>query len=102
MPAAGAAGVFATRALAAALLLAAGLAAMFLLPNRWWAIALLAVILGAAWEWSALAGYGRVGRWIFSGTIFCLSVALYLAADAGHAVGALVPIETAVYIAGCA
>ena len=58
--------MLATRVITAVLLLAACIAAMFLLPNGWWAAALLVVILGAAWEWSTLAGYGRVGRWVTS------------------------------------
>ena len=101
MAAAGAAGMLATRAVTAALLLAACIAAMFLLPNGWWAAALLMVILGAAWEWSTLAGYGPAGRWIFCGVIVALAVASYLAVDAGGMIAPDVELEFAVYLAGC-
>ena len=94
--------MLATRVITAVLLLAACIAAMFLLPNGWWAAALLVVILGAAWEWSTLAGYGRVGRWVFCGMIFFLAIAIYLAADAGCVIAPNVELEFVVYVAGCA
>jgi len=101
MPAAGAAGMLATRVITAALLLGACIAALFLLPNGWWAAALLVVILGAAWGWGTLAGYGRVGRWVFCGVIFFPAIAIYLAADAGRVIAPDVELEFAVYVAGC-
>src|SRR5262245_63408877 len=100
MPAAGAAGVLAARFMTAALLLAVCTTGMFLLPNRWWAAALLLVTAIAAWEWGVLAGYGRVLRWTFCVAIFFLAVAIYLATDAGRVMVIQdVDLEFAVYAA---
>ncbi len=63
---------------------------------------LLVVILGAAWEWSTLAGYGRVGRWVFCGMILFPAIAIYLATDAGCVIAPNVELEFVVYVAGCA
>jgi phosphatidate cytidylyltransferase len=101
MPAAGAAGVLAARFITAALLLAVCIAAMFWLPNQWWAAALLVVTAAAAWEWGALAGYGRVLRWIFCGAILFLAVGIYLAIDARRVIVPDVELEFAVYMAAC-
>ncbi len=41
------------------------LAAMFLLPNSWWSIALVAPLLVAGHEWARLAGFGRMAEVVF-------------------------------------
>ena len=51
-----------TRVLTAALVLPPLLAAMFLLPNEAWSLALLAPLLIAGYEWAQLAGFGRGAR----------------------------------------
>ena len=50
------------RVLSAAVVLPLFLAAMFLLPNSWWSIALLAPLWVAAHEWARLAGFSRNGE----------------------------------------
>src|SRR5260221_7270741 len=55
-----------TRVLAALVLLAVFLSALFLLPRSGW-IAFCALFVGlSAWEWGALAGFAAVGRLIYS------------------------------------
>ncbi|MDH5536268.1 MAG: phosphatidate cytidylyltransferase [Betaproteobacteria bacterium] len=68
------------RIITAALLLPLFVAALFYLPNRYWAVLLLAVLLLAAWEWCALAGFEPVTRWIFAGTVLASCIGLLLAA----------------------
>lgn len=80
-------------------LLALCLAALFLLPNGWWAAVLLAVILWAGWEWGALAGYGTAARWSFCAAVVVSGFAIYPAAATGTEFGASV--ELAVYAAAC-
>lgn len=54
------------RIVTALILFLALLAALFLLPNRLWALLLAGVLTLAAHEWGGLAGYGRLGRWGFA------------------------------------
>ena len=83
------------RVITGVILLALCIAAMFLLPNAWWAAAVLAVVVRAGWEWGALAGYGVAARWTFCGAILISGIAIY----AGTVMAARV--ELAVYAAGC-
>lgn len=56
--------------LATALVLLAGfIAAALWLPNRWWAVLLLAVLAVASLEWAALAGIRGVRRVLYVGTL---------------------------------
>ncbi len=75
------------RIITAAVLLPLFIAALFYLPNRYWAVLLLAVLLIAAWEWCALAGFGRAGRGIFVGAVLaaCLGLLLVARPPAGAA-----------------
>jgi len=73
---------------------------VFLLPNLWWAAALLAVMLLAAWEWGALGGYGILARWLFCGAVVVCAVALYSATGAKNST--LADAELLVYAGSCA
>jgi phosphatidate cytidylyltransferase len=53
------------RILSVAVVLPLFVAAMFLLPNSWWSIALLAPLLVAGHEWARLAAFGRSGEALF-------------------------------------
>ena len=54
-----------TRIYTAAVLLLLFCGALFGLPQWGWALALLPLMLGAAWEWGALAGLGAGLRWVY-------------------------------------
>jgi phosphatidate cytidylyltransferase len=58
-----------TRVLTVAVLLPLLLGALFLLPNLYWGLLILGVIVAAGWEWSALAGYSARGR-----ALFCIAL----------------------------
>jgi phosphatidate cytidylyltransferase len=64
--------MLATRILTAAVLIPLTLAALFLLPPRAFGVVLLAVVLVAAYEWSRLAGFGRVAGATFLGGVLLL------------------------------
>lgn len=53
------------RILTVAVALPLFLAAMFLLPNSWWSIVLVAPLLVAGHEWARLAGLGRISEVMF-------------------------------------
>jgi phosphatidate cytidylyltransferase len=89
--------MFATRLLTAAILLAAALAAIFLLRNEWWTALLLPVLAIAGWEWGALAGYGHPARGAFCAVLAASGIALAAAARAYPLAG----FELAVYGLGC-
>jgi phosphatidate cytidylyltransferase len=93
--------MLATRFLTAAILLAICIAALFLLPNRWWAVALLLVFLRAAWEWSALVGCGRAAQVAFCSVMAVSAIAIFLAAEAGSVIAPRVEIELVVYAIAC-
>ena len=57
------------RVLTVAILLPLLMAALFLLPNLYWGLLLIAVIAVAGWEWGRLAGYAVRGRIAFCATI---------------------------------
>lgn len=68
------------RIVTAAWLLPLFVSALLYLPNRYWAVLVLAISLIAAWEWCALAGFGRAGRWFFAITMLALCLSSLLAA----------------------
>jgi len=76
------------------------LAALFLLPNLYWSIALGGLMAVAAWEWARLAGYELPGRVFFTLLLAAATVSislwehsethpLLIHAPAGHAMYAL-------------
>ena len=85
------------RILTGVTLLAACLAAIFLLPNHWWAALTLAVFVRAAWEWGELAGYGRAARWGYCAVVLVSAVAIYAVSEAGSVVAPHVELEIVVY-----
>jgi phosphatidate cytidylyltransferase len=88
-----------TRLATALVLLAACIAALFLLPAWLWAVLLLAVLAIAAWEWGALAGFGNALRLGYALIIVGSAAAIGLAIAAG--IGRSGAVETAVYGASC-
>jgi phosphatidate cytidylyltransferase len=58
--------MFPARLATAVVLLAACVSALLWLPNGGWTVLLLAVLLGAAWEWGGLAGLARGARWTYA------------------------------------
>ena len=89
------------RIFTAAVLLAACIAAMFLLAPFWWSVLLLAVLLAAGNEWAGLAGYGRGGRWLFCGVLLLSAIAVGWAVSAETAAAPGAGVEMAVYGASC-
>lgn len=65
-----------TRILTAAVLLPLVIGAIVYLPNRYWAVLLVAAALAGSWEWSRLARFGRAGRWGFTGIVLASCLAL--------------------------
>jgi phosphatidate cytidylyltransferase len=61
--------MFPARLATAVVLLAACISALLLLPNRWWSALLAPILLAAAWEWGALAGFQRAARWAYAGSV---------------------------------
>jgi phosphatidate cytidylyltransferase len=61
----------------AAILLAACIGAMFVLPTAWWSLLLVAILLGAGYEWGGLAGYGRAARGAFCFVLLGSAAALH-------------------------
>ncbi len=54
------------------------LAALFLLPNIWWSVAMLALLLVAAHEWSKLCAFGRIGEVAFLAAIVLACALLWV------------------------
>ena len=65
-----------TRILTAAVLLPLIVGGLLYLPNRYWAVLLIAVLLAGCWEWAHLARFGRAGRWAFAGIVLASSLGL--------------------------
>jgi phosphatidate cytidylyltransferase len=84
-----------TRLATAIVLLAACISAMLLLPNIWWTLLLLPVLLAASREWGTLAGLTRASSWGFAGTVTVIAGLVGLLA-AQTAVA-----EKVIYGAGC-
>ncbi len=61
--------MFIARLATAVILLAACVAGIFFLPNRWWTGLLLPVLAVASWEWAVLAGFSGPRRWVFAGLV---------------------------------
>ena len=71
--------------LATAFVLLAGFAtAAVWLPNRWWAVLMLAALAASAWEWGALTGIRGVQRGLYVGV---LVVSAWVVGFAAHGVG---------------
>lgn len=69
-----------TRVVTAALALVAFAAALFLLPQMWWALFLLFMLSIGGWEWAALAGFQRGMRAVYAGFLCVCALALFFAA----------------------
>jgi len=76
-----------TRVVTALILASAVLAGLFLLPARWWALALLVVVALAAAEWARLAVRSTLGRWLFISGVVGAGLALVFTPAAGFAGG---------------
>jgi phosphatidate cytidylyltransferase len=76
-----------TRVVTALILASAVLAGLFLLPPRWWALALLVVVALAAAEWARLAVRSALGRWLFVAGVVGAGLALVFAPTAEFAGG---------------
>jgi phosphatidate cytidylyltransferase len=75
-----------TRVLTAVVLIAAVLAALFLLPSRGWGFVGLAIIALAAHEWARLIGLASAARIVFVGAVIAIGLVL-LTGSAGFARG---------------
>ena len=93
--------MLAARIITGAILVTASIAALFLLTNLWWSCALLAVMVLAAWEWGALAGYGFAARGLLCSAVFAGALALYWAATTGATISGI-SVECLAYAAGAA
>lgn len=68
-----------TRIFTALVLMVGFLAALFFLPDLYWSLLLLVLILIGLWEWASMAKFSRYGRWAYviisllSGLLFCFS-----------------------------
>ena len=85
--------MFTARLATAVVLLAACISALLWLPNGWWTIFLLPVLLVAGWEWGGLAGLGRGARWGYAILLVAMAGAVWAGAAAQPAV------ETGLYVA---
>jgi phosphatidate cytidylyltransferase len=92
------------RILTVAVVLPLLLAAMFLLPNAWWSIALVAPLLVAGHEWARLGGFERGAEAAFLATLLAGCAFLWLIAiPAAQRPGNTAPAaERAVYALGIA
>src|SRR5688572_4732247 len=70
--------MFSARLATAVVLLAACVSALLLLPNHWWSALLVPILLAAAWEWGALAGFQRAARWAYSGSMVASTVLAWI------------------------
>jgi phosphatidate cytidylyltransferase len=66
--------MLASRILTAAILLPVFVGLLLGLPNQYWGVFMLLMLLAASWEWAALAGYQNRGRWLFSGFVLFSSL----------------------------
>jgi phosphatidate cytidylyltransferase len=69
--------MFLTRALTALIALPLFAAALLLLPQSLWALFLLPVLFGAAWEWGGLAQYGSTNRIVYAVFVVVCAVAIF-------------------------
>ena len=84
-----------TRVATAVALLAIFISALLYLPNLWWKVFLLPVLVGASWEWSALSGIPTIGRWAFCA--LTVASALVLGMTGGNALYALMVTASSVF-----
>jgi phosphatidate cytidylyltransferase len=75
--------MFAARFATAVGLLLVFCGALFLLPNQYWGVFLLAVLGIASLEWAALAGYRGGARWLFAAAVVGSGLALLFASGYG-------------------
>ena len=95
--------MFTVRLATAAILLAAFVFALFILPNLWWTAALLAALAVASWEWGALAAMTRAERGLFAGGVTLSAAGVWLlVTNAMPGTGGAPVLEIATYGAGCA
>lgn len=64
------------RILTVALLLPLVLAALFLLPNLYWSLLMVAMLAGAAFEWARLSGLRAASAWAYAGLLAVLALAI--------------------------
>ena len=81
-----------TRIITAAVLIPAVLAALFLLPPKLWGFVVLAIIVGAAYEWARLVALPRRLDYLFLFATFIIPASLLVAPDAGFDRGWASPI----------
>lgn len=67
-----------TRVITAVVLLFVLLGGLFYLPSFFWGLLTLGVISIGAWEWGALAGYKRSGRWAYLGVTLVFGMAFFM------------------------
>jgi phosphatidate cytidylyltransferase len=95
--------MFTVRLATAAILLAAFVFALFLLPNPWWTAVLLAVLAVASWEWAELARLSPAERHFFAAAVTASAAAVWLLLPHSMSRSAGIPVlESAIYAAGCA
>lgn len=70
------------RILTSIVLIPCFLAALFLLPDIYWALLMLIFILIAIWEWSIMAGWSTVARYIYLVATAAFGLALAFGSDA--------------------
>lgn len=81
--------MLATRIVTAIVILPVFVGSLLWLPNKYWAVFLLLLLLAGAWEWATLAGYQRRGRWLFAGFVLLSSLwMMFLSPDTNHAAAA--------------
>jgi len=96
--------MFAARLSTAVALLIACVTALLLLPNGWWTLLLLPVLLAASWEWGKLGGLTRAWRQVFTAIVLASALLLWLAApDTAGTVGdRRHALDAVVYASSCA
>ncbi|PKO54181.1 MAG: phosphatidate cytidylyltransferase [Betaproteobacteria bacterium HGW-Betaproteobacteria-2] len=72
-----------TRILTSLALAAGFLAALFLLPDMYWALLMLAFITIAFWEWGGMSGMGKPWRHVYTSLAMLFGVIVVLADDIG-------------------
>ena len=85
------------RLLTVAVVLPAFVAALWLLPNAWWAAGVFLVAALAAQEWTALAGFRRPARLLFHAGLAAACLGLWLAGGSAHA-ASMAAAEQALYV----
>jgi phosphatidate cytidylyltransferase len=89
------------RLITAAVLLAACIGAMFLLPPTWWSVLLLAILLAAGYEWSGLAGRGPGARWAYCIVLAATAMAILWVVESAADAATGKRVEHTIYAAAC-